>query len=38
MRGRKRHRYAIIDDDDDDKAESMEMLPKGTLHESHVAT
>ncbi len=28
-RGKRRHRYAVIDEDDDDKLESMEMLPKG---------
>lgn len=28
-RGKRRHRYAVIDEDEDDKLESMEMLPKG---------
>lgn len=29
VRGKRRHRYAVLDEDDEDKLESMEMLPKG---------
>lgn len=29
VRGKRRHRYAVLDEDEEDKLESMEMLPKG---------
>ena len=37
-RGKRRHRYAVIDEDEDDKLESMEMLPKGGKRLKEIVT